>query len=100
MLNPAALSKSLAHTLGGELRMCLLLTPQSRLIAYASLPPSAEDLMKILLGLSGEAWRDAEVEARGRVKPGETPKEQEFIRLECEVCPLLALSALFKVVRR
>lgn len=56
--------------------------------------------MKILLGLSGEAWRDAEVEARGRVKPGETPKEQEFIRLECEVCPLLALSALFKVVRR
>jgi hypothetical protein len=87
MLSPVSLSKSLGHTLGPELRVCLLLTPQSRLIAYASSPPNAEDLMKILLSLSAEAWRDAEAQTRATATDGGSlAKEDEFVRLDCEVC--------------
>lgn len=89
MLSPTSLSKSLAHTLGPELRVCILLTPQSRLVAYASAPPNAEDLMKVLLSLSAEAWRDAQTQAKlaERVdKDAIIHPEDDFVRLDSEVC--------------
>jgi hypothetical protein len=87
MLSPVSLSKSLSHTLGPELRACILLTPQSRLIAYASSPPNAEDLMKVLLSLSAEGWRYAEAQARTiTADNGPLAKEDEFVHLDCEVC--------------
>lgn len=87
MLSPTSLSKSLAHTLGPELRVCILLTPQSRLIAYASSPPNAEDLMKILLGLSAEAWRDAQTQAKLAAHDGVVTRtgDEELVRLDSEV---------------
>lgn len=109
----------MGHTLGPELRVCILLTPQSRLIAYASSPPNAEDLMKILLSLSAEAWRDAELhhaqaqsqaQAQGQVRttPSATSttaannqgpslaKEDEFVRLDCEVCTLFPPFSIYE----
>lgn len=94
MLSPTSLSKSLAHTLGPELRVCILLTPQSRLIAYASSPPNAEDLMKVLLGLSAEAWRDAQTQAKlavARLDNNSAQFEDEFVRLDSEVRVYLVL---------
>lgn len=87
MLSPSSLSKSLAHTLGPDLRICILLTPQSRLIAYASTPSNAEDLMRVLLGLSAEAWKDAQNPSRAKAAlgSGNTNGEEELIRLESEV---------------
>lgn len=89
MLSPSSLTRSLNHTVGPDLRVCILLTPQSKLIAYASAPPN-EDLVKILLGLASEAWRDAQSNAD--TEDSMISKDDEFVRLDCEVRPRLTYS--------
>ncbi|KAF8323796.1 hypothetical protein DL93DRAFT_2161917 [Clavulina sp. PMI_390] len=93
MLSPSSLTKTLAHPIGPDLRLCLLLTPQSRLIAYASYPPNTEDLMKVLLGLSAEAWRDAETQARltGAAALDDFPREEDFVRIDSELGRVLVM---------
>ncbi|KAF9511039.1 hypothetical protein BS47DRAFT_1487102 [Hydnum rufescens UP504] len=63
MLVPASLKSTISQVVdAADIRACILLTSTSRLIAYASAPPNAEDLVKVLLGLSAEAWREVQSE--------------------------------------
>jgi hypothetical protein len=85
MLVPASLKSIISQVVDvTDIRACILLTSTSRLIAYASAPPNAEDLVKVLLGLSAEAWRELQSEFSTAEDNGDEHGEQ-LAMVECEV---------------
>ncbi len=61
MLVPSALKATLERVVSSaDVRTCVLLTSKSRLLSYASYPHYAEDLVKVLMSLAAEAWREVQ----------------------------------------
>jgi len=91
MLVPASLKSIISQVVdAADIRACILLTSTSRLIAYASAPPNAEDLVKVLLGLSAEAWREVQSEFSTAEDNGDEHGEQ-LAMVECEVGRVMVL---------
>ena len=86
MLVPALLKSVISQAVDStSIRACILLTSTSRLIAYASAPPNAEDLVKVLIGLSAEAWREVQSELSIDEDDGDEHREEKLAMVECEV---------------
>lgn len=98
MLNPSWLTAVLSQSTQEDIKASVLLTPQGRLIAYASSPPTtSEDLIKVLLGIIAEAWREARSES-ARLDPDRVDfsgVEHEIAMVESEVCFVFPLLYLF-----
>jgi hypothetical protein len=86
MLVPASLKSIISQVVDpADIRACILLTSTSRLISYASAPPNAEDLVKVLIGLSAESWREVQSELSADEDDGDEHREEKLAMVECEV---------------
>lgn len=101
MLDPASLVAALQQVVSPrDIKACLLLTPPppGRLISYASSPPNAEDLVKVLLGVVAEAWREVRAETK-RLDPERKDiggLENELAMAESEVSLHTAIAPLLE----
>lgn len=98
MLVPSALKATLETVLSpADVRICVLLTSKSRLLSYASYPQSTEDLVKVLVSLAAEAWREARKDSAFH-EAGGLSKEDQIVMVESElgrvvVMPIYASSS-------
>ncbi|KAF9510261.1 hypothetical protein BS47DRAFT_1396106 [Hydnum rufescens UP504] len=91
MLVPASLKSTILQVVDvTDIWACILLTSTSCLIAYVLAPPNAEDLVKVLLGLSAEAWHEVQSEFSTADNNGDEQGEQ-LAMVECEVGRVMVL---------
>ena len=98
MLVASSLNAALSQVTDPSIRAAILMTPSSRLVAYASSPPNAEDLMRVLVPLNADVWREAceevaKVATREEADGVSVDPEDEIAMFECEVRSLYAFLA-------
>lgn len=52
----------------GKLHTAVLLTPAGELVSVASKPPRPKDEVRVIVGLSGEVWRETKDQGMGMVE--------------------------------